>query len=262
MVKRDDVISAIKLILSHQVLAKAKKMDTFANGIQVEGKSKVKKIATGVSVNLEFLEKAVEWGADMVIAHHGLNLTDRNIKGALLSRAAQKRLKFAFQNELTIAGYHASLDIHATVGNNAIIIQKLGAENLDIPFFDNWGMVAEYRDGIKVSELVEKCQTLFNHDVHFVDGGKDKINTIGVCSGGAKLSGAHLFEAYDIGIEAFISGEISEGLGQIAKESEISYLACGHYATETFGIQALGEKLSQHFGSKLELKFIDVPNVL
>lgn len=262
MTTRDDLISALNLIFGHGLLKKVQTMDRSANGIQVQGAPKVTKVALGVSINLEFLQKAHSWGAEFVIAHHGLNLSDKYVYNARLDRAAQARLKFIFQHGLTVASYHAALDVHPQIGNNAQIIKRLGSTPTGESYFQDWGWIGEFDRPVLATKLKDVCQNLFGHDVFAVTSGPKKIKRLGVCSGAAKPVGETLFELYDANIDLHLSGEISEGLDHIASESGFNYFACGHYATETLGVQALGKKLQQQFGSQLQAKFIDVPSIL
>lgn len=248
-------------ILGTPLLEKANKIDHNANGIQIRGEDSVKKIALGVSCNNEFLEKAVKWGADICLFHHGLPLSDWGIVNSQLSPFLEKQLKTIIKNNITVAGYHYSLDVHEKIGNNAQIIQKIGAKKLDIPYYDDWGWVAEFENPVFIQELANECSKLFRHDVFMVLGGSDKIKRVGVCSGGARMRVKYVREIQEKNINLHLTGEISETNPAIAKESGFNYFSCGHYATEVFGIKALGEKIKQDM-PQLEVKFIDVWNEL
>jgi len=104
------------------------------------------------------------------------------------------------------------------------------------------------------------CAQLFEHDVFAVLSGPQKATTIGVVSGGGKPNAEHLTEMEHKGVELFITGETSESIPHKMKESQINYFACGHYATEVFGVQELGKTIKAHFKNKLEVEFIDIPN--
>jgi dinuclear metal center YbgI/SA1388 family protein len=235
-------------------------VDTNANGVQIVGQSKIEKIALGVSANLDFLQEAVKDKAQLCIFHHGLNFSD--IYSSRLDPALQSQLQVVFDNHLTVAAYHFALDHHPVLGNNAQIIEKLGAKRLEMGYFDNWGWVAEFAKPIEASELASKCSELFEHDVFAVYGGPSKIKRIGVVSGGGKPKGKELFELFDKKIDAHITGEIAEGGPSLAKDGGFNYFSCGHYATETFGVQALGNAIKDEFKDKLEVEFIDIANPL
>ncbi len=262
MVTRDELISFIENTLGPDLLAKANTVDENANGVQIHGAEKVTKVALGVSISLDFFHESVSAGAEMTITHHGLHLSPKYMYNSRLDRSQQAVLKYVFAHNLTVAGYHYSLDAHPTIGNSATIIRELGAKRLDLPYFDTWGWVAEFEKPMDIKEIANKLATITSHDVFAVYGGKEKIKRIGVCSGGAKPMGADLHQIYDQGIELHITGEIAEGGPAIAKDSGFNYFAAGHYATEVFGVQELGKKIKEHFKSKLEVEFIDIPNPL
>lgn len=262
MVKRDELIEYIHSLLGHELLHTANKLDPNANGVQIHGNENVTKVALGVSTTLDFLNKAVDWGAEFTIAHHGLHLAGMYIYNARLDQAQQAILRRVFNANLTVSGYHASLDMQPEIGNNAVIIRELGAKRLDIPYFEGWGWIAEFDEPREVTELAKRCKKLFNNEVFTVLAGPSKVKRIGVCSGGAKPSGATLHEIYEQGIELHIAGEISHSGIHVAKECGFNYFAGGHYATEVFGVQELGKKLKAHYKDQLEVEFIDVPNPL
>jgi dinuclear metal center YbgI/SA1388 family protein len=252
-------------LLGKDLIEQANTGDPTANGVQVWGGETVKKIAIGVSCNAEFLDKAIRWGADACIFKHGLGLYHKYIVNSRLDIPTQKQLRLVLQNDLTIAGYHYPLDVHPTLGNASIIIDKLGAKRLNMPYMKFWGLywgyVAEFKKPTYVEELAKECTKLFKNDVKIVLGGPEKIKRIGVATGGAKPSGEMLFELIDKQIELHITGEIDERGPSIAKESGFNYFSCGHYATEVFGPKALAEAIQNDF-PQIEVQFIDVWNEL
>lgn len=261
MVKRDELIKFIHQAIGEDLLEEVKKFDHRANGVQVHGSKEVHKIALGVSVSLDFLKEAVKTGAQFCLFHHGLSLRSDIVNGKI-NLATQSRLRTIFENDLTVAGYHASLDAQSEFGNNAVIIDLLEAKRLDVPYFGGWGWVAEFDKPQDVKKLAGKLSEFLSHDVFAVYGGKEQVKRIGVCSGGAKPRGADLFEIVEKGIELHITGEIAEGGPSLTKDIGFNYFAGGHYATEVFGVQELGKKIKEHFKEKLEVEFIDVPNII
>lgn len=256
MIKRDELINFIKKSIGKDFLEKALKVDDFANGVQILGGDKVNKISLGVSVNRQFLESAVRKGSNFCIFHHGLDVSTYK---SLYPRFLQKRLKFIFENEITVVAFHYGLDAHPVIGNNVTIIKKLGAK-VDKQLMDDWGFTAVFPKPQSVDVLRRKCREIFDHGVLAVTPGPSKVKIIGVVSGGAKPKAADLAEFEEKGVELFISGETSEPVPHKMKESGINYFACGHYATEKFGVQNLGKMIMSHFKSKIEVEFIDVKN--
>jgi len=256
MVKRDELIKFIYQTIGKGLLEKAAKIDEVANGVQILGKEGVAKIALGVSLNEAFLKEAVKRRADFCVFHHGFDL--RTFKSRF-SISAQKRLKIIFKNDLTIAGFHYSLDSHPLIGNSAVIIKKLGAK-IKGSLYDEWGYVGVFSAPQDVKRLRDKCAKLFNHSVLAVLAGPQKVKTIGVVSGAGVPQTSHFLEMEDRGVELFISGETHESVPYKMRESGINYFLCGHYNTEVFGVKALGEKIKAKFKNRLKVEFIDIPN--
>ena len=248
-------------LLGSDLVTKARSIDHGANGVQLHGDGTVSKIALGVSCNDEFLQKAAKWEADVCIFHHGMMVNDWGVRQCRLSPYLEKQLKTAILNEMTIAGYHYSLDVHPEIGNNAVILRELGAKQLEETYYNEWGLVGEFEKAVFVQDLARKCMNLFKHDVFMVLSDNDKIKRIGVCSGGARIRVESVEEIVNKKIDLHLTGEISETNPAMAKESGFNYFSCGHYATEVFGVKALGEKIKSKF-PKLEVEFIDVWNEL
>jgi len=262
MVTRDELTKYIEDTIGHDLLTKANKLDPRANGVQVIGKDKVEKIVLGVSCSLEFLTEAVSAKADYCLFHHGLDLATSSLVGSVLNISQQQQLKLVFSHELSVAGYHYVLDAQSEFGNNATIIKLLGAKRLDMPYFEEWGWVGEFTKPVKSTELAAKLADITSHDVFAVYGGKNLIKRIGVCSGGAKVFGNNLKEILEKSIDVHVTGKIAEGSPALAKEAGFNIFVAGHYATEVFGVQELGKKIKEKFGDKLEVEFIDIPNIL
>lgn len=260
MISRDLVTKALYEIIGDDLLNKAAVKDVLPNSVQITGKPAVKTIALGVSCSPEFIAKAIEKEADYLIVHHGLHIAGDVVRGRF--DAIEHRLKAIIKNELTLAGFHYSLDAHPEIGNNAMLIKKLGANRLEEAYFDGWGYVAEFSEPLLVDELIAKCEKVCDHPVYSVTSGPKKIRRIGLCSGGAKPHGETFLEIIDKNLDAIITGEISESGPSTATEGGYHYLACGHYATETFGVEALGQKLRERFGIDVQIEFIDVPSPL
>jgi len=239
MVKRDSLIQFIYKTIGEDLLQTALQKDELANDVQIFGKKTVEKISLGVSCNKDFLKEAANSGSNFCIFHHGLDFRTYKSRLPLYS---QKRLKIIYQNQMTVMGFHYALDAHPKIGNNAIIIKKLGAK-IKEPLWDEWGYVAKFEKAQDVNELADNCSEIFEHDVLAIYSGPKKVKTIGVVSGGAKPYVEQITEMEAKGVELFISGETSESTPHKMKESGINYFVCGHYSTEQFGVQELGKAL-------------------
>lgn len=260
MLSRDYVTHTLLDIMGPELLAKAVVKDDLPNHLQLKGKPQVEKIALGVSCSQKFLEKSVEWGADYVICHHGLHVGGEIYKSRF--DAIEDRLKTIIKNDLSMAGFHYCLDAHPEIGNNAQLIQKLAAHRLEESYFDGWGYVGEFSTPIIIEDLISRLETVTGHSVFAVKEGPKKIKRLGVCTGGAKPHGSTFFEIIDKRLDAIVTGEINESGPFAAKSGKFHYLAAGHYATETFGVQALAKKLIEIFGINAQVKFIDIPSLL
>jgi len=256
MVKRDELIKFVYNTIGKEWMEKALEKDEQANGVQFLGNEAVNKVTLGVSLNEDFLQEAVKTKAEFCIFHHGF---DARVWKSRYPRFSQKRLKVIYENGLTIMGLHYALDAHSEIGNNVMIIKKLGAKVKE-SFWDEVGYVAEFPTSQDIKKLSAKCAELFSHDIFAVLAGPKKVKVIGVVSGAAKPDGVNLAEMEAKGVELFITGETAESIPHKMKESGINYFAGGHYATEVFGVQELGKKIKEKYKNSLEVEFIDIPN--
>ncbi len=230
--------------------------DHCPNGLQVQGRDEVHMVVTGVSANVALFERAVDHRADLVIAHHGLfwDGDDPRVIGRL-----HRRLAILLAHDVSLAAYHLPLDGHPRIGNNALIAAGLGCVD-PAPFAVHRGRAIGCRarfdgDGIRPDELVSRVAELTGRPPLAFTSGPDRVRTIGIVSGAAI---GHLDDAIAAGLDAFLTGEPAERAMAQAVESSIHLLAAGHYATETFGVRALGGHLVDRFA--VDHVFIDVPN--
>jgi dinuclear metal center YbgI/SA1388 family protein len=230
--------------------------DLGPNGLQVPGPSEVDKVVTGVSAQRALVERAVADGAQLVLVHHGL-FWDFLPTG--LTPVLAERLRPLFKHDVALAGYHLPLDAHPEVGNNAILAERLGCERHE-PFGTYRGVPIGRAgtfpgDGIPAAELFERVRETTARVPTVFDGGPERVRRIGIVSG----SGADMLpEAVALGLDAFLTGEPREHVMADAREAGIHFVAAGHYATETFGVRALGDWLAQRFG--IEHIWVDIPN--
>ena len=250
MAARDELISFLDQLLD------APSFDDYGpNGLQVVGREEVRRVATGVSAHRDLFERAAGAEADMVVCHHGLFwgsdpiTIDERMKGRLLP---------LFRADMSLAAYHLPLDAHPEVGNNALICQELGlrrGEAFGEARGRAIGFVGEPDEPLQLDELAGRCRSAFGRDPLVFPGDGRAIARVGVVSGGG---GSSLGDAIRLGLDAFLTGEPEEPAMADARESGVAFLACGHYATETFGVRRLGELLAERFG--VEHSFIEIPN--
>ena len=220
------------------------------NGLQVPGSGEVARVVTGVSAQLELFERAAEAGAQLVLCHHGLFW---DFHPRVLTPAMKRRLSVLFEHDISLAGYHLPLDAHPEVGNNALICEALGLEQGER--FGGVGWVGRSEPGIPFPEFRERCVAAFGQEPFVWDAGPEVVQAVGIVSGAAHSS---LDDAIALGLDAFITGEPAEHTMADAREGGIHFLACGHYATETFGVKRLGALLDERFA--LAHEFVDLPN--
>jgi dinuclear metal center YbgI/SA1388 family protein len=224
------------------------------NGLQVPGRDEFESVATGVTATAELFTRAREESVDLVLVHHGLFWAG---PPRALDKASKRRLQLLFDGDLALAAYHLPLDGHLEVGNNALLARAIGATDVE-PFAAHRSATIGVRaqlDGIGSAELLARVAAATHREPLAFTDGPDALRSVGIVSG----AGAdHLDEAIAAGLDAFVTGEPTERSMSRAQEAGIHFLAAGHYATETFGVRALGERLAERFG--LRHVFIDVPN--
>jgi dinuclear metal center YbgI/SA1388 family protein len=251
-------MTSLHTILEHleSILEPGAYDDYGPNGLQVPGRETVETVVTGVSANVELFARAREEDADLVLVHHGL-FWGGPPRG--LDRAAKRRLQLLFDADMSLAAYHLPLDGHLEHGNNALLAAAIGCESWE-PFGTHRratiGVAGTLPgDGVAPAELVARVRAATDREPLAFTDGPERVRTVGVVSG----AGAdYLEDAIAAGLDAFVTGEPTERSMSRAREAGIHFLAAGHYATETFGVRALGERLAERFG--LRHVFIDVPN--
>lgn len=224
------------------------------NGLQLENEGVVTKVAAAVDASLPVVEAAVAEGADLLVVHHGMFW-----QGAQpLTRAFYKKIKAAMDGGLAIYSAHLPLDVHPVLGNNALLMNALGFEPSG-SFMDYKGLKVGLTTEamISLTELVRRVGEAVGGPVHVSPGGPEDIRKIGIVTGGA---GAEVAICTREGIDTFITGEGPHWSYPLAEELGVNLLYAGHYATETFGVKALAERLGRVFG--LATTFIDRPTGL
>ncbi len=236
--------------------------DFAPNGLQVEGGLEVETVVTGVSASAELIARAIELHADLIVVHHGL------IWGGGLSKNTgplARRLQLLLGNDVSLAAYHLPLDKHARLGNNVGLCDALGLGAAREPFGEvrgqplgiaaHWAQPLTREDAIgRIAAGVCNGQPprfVFPH-------GPPIVRKVGVCSGAA----SDLLEAASReGCDLYLTGELAERAGDLAKELQVTLVAAGHYATEVFGVQRIAEELLVRFPS-LTVQFVPVPSPL
>ncbi len=229
------------------------------NGLQVEGKEKIKRILFAVSATAASVEEALKFKADCIICHHGLIW--KGSQAHLFKGKMRDRLFPLIKNEISLFGIHLPMDGHPEIGHGAVMAKKLGMSQIE-PFGNHQGMPTGakgvFEKEIKVSKLIEKMEHITGHPIIYnaLDSNA-MIKTLGIQSGGAS---GHWRDATYQHLDAYLTGEISEYDWHESAEMGVHMFAAGHNATEEFGIEELMQKMSQDFKGKLELSFYSSPN--
>jgi dinuclear metal center YbgI/SA1388 family protein len=228
--------------------------DYCPNGLQVEGRSEIKTLVTGVTASLALIEAAIDARADAILVHHGYfwRGEDPRVVGT-----RQRRLKLLLANDLNLFAYHLPLDMHAEFGNNVQLAQRLGLKATARFGEDDLGWLGLTQNTAieTVGQLASVVETALGRTPLLIGDPMQQLGKIGWCTGAAQNV---LADAIAAGANTYLSGEISEPTVHLARESGVAYLACGHHATERYGVQALGTHLAERFG--LQHRFIDIAN--
>ena len=235
-----------------QLLDVAAWKDYAPNGLQVEGKPKIQRVITGVTACAELIEAAIDWNADAIIVHHGFFWKNEPPE---LTGMKYRRIAGLIKHDINLLAYHLPLDAQPEFGNNAALSDQLGLVNV-FPFGAmRLSLAGDLANPTKAQELGETLEQILGRTPLIVGPQDKSIKRIGLCTGGAQDG---IVEAVQLGLDAFISGEISERTTHIAREEGVTYFAAGHHATEREGVRRLGLKLAEHFD--LDVRFVDVAN--
>lgn len=232
----------------------AKIADYCPNGLQVEGRQQVSRIVSGVTASQALLDAAVEAQADVVLVHHGYFWKNEDPRVVGIK---QRRLKTLLSNDVSLLAYHLPLDVHPEVGNNVQLARLLGLTVEGPLERDNprsVGLVGSLDVPLAPDEFKRRVTTALGREPLMVEG-PGPIRRIAWCTGGAQ---GYIDQAVTAGVDAYLTGEVSEPTVHIARENGLSFFAAGHHATERYGVQALGDYLAKQFA--IEHLFIDCPN--
>lgn len=229
--------------------------DYCPNGLQVEGRPRIERLMTGVTASQALLEAAVDWGADALLVHHGWFWKN---EPAVLTGMKRRRVRTALDAEINLIAYHLPLDIHRRYGNNAELGRLLDITPLDqqeaagVP-----GLLWHGRleSSVDAGEFGQRIGDRLERTPLHLGPGAGTIETVAWCTGAGQ---DFIDDAAALGVDAYISGEVSERTAHAAREQGIHYYAAGHHATERGGVRVLGEHLAQRF--ELEHRFVDIDN--
>lgn len=226
--------------------------DYCPNGLQVEGQAPIQILVSGVTASRALLEAALDLHADTIIVHHGYFWRGED---ACLRGIKRQRIATLIQHNINLYAYHLPLDAHAELGNNTQLGKKL-----DITEEGRFGehdiaAYGSFQNPLNLDELDNLLSSVLRRKPLIISDSSKTVQHIAWCTGAAQ---GYFDEAIRLGVDAFITGEISEQNVHTARESGTAFISAGHHATERYGIQALGDHIARKFG--ITHHFIDVEN--
>ena len=238
-----------------QLLDAERFRDYCPNGLQVEGCGEVRRLVAGVTASQALVDAAIARGADTLLVHHGWFWRGEDGRVTGFRKA---RLQALLKHDINLIAYLLPLDAHAELGNNAQLARRLGW-SVDGRFGEQeLGCYGRPPVPTILADLTQTISTQLQRAPLVIDGAADggrMINRVAWCSGGAQN---YFEQAVALGVDAFLTGEISEQHVHLARESGVAYLAAGHHATERYGVQALAAHLAERFG--IDCEFVDIDN--
>jgi dinuclear metal center YbgI/SA1388 family protein len=230
--------------------------DYCPNGLQVEGSSSVRRIVTAVSASRALFTRAADHGADAIIVHHGVLWN--GTEPPRLVGSFRERIRLLLANDISLIAYHLPLDRHMELGNAARLGVRLGLAELE-PFAEHQGASAGvcgvFPEPVDAEDFFAAVAEATDREPQVFEGHRRMIESVGIVTGAAERE---YHQAVAAGLDAYITGEATEWVMHQAAEDGVHYVAAGHYATERFGVLALGEWITERHG--IETEFIDLPN--
>jgi dinuclear metal center YbgI/SA1388 family protein len=239
----------------NDLLQPARFKDYGPNGLQVEGTDTIGHIVSGVTASRAFIEAAIDAKADAIFVHHGLfwRGQDGTVTGWM-----KQRLQLLLAHNINVFAYHLPLDAQPEVGNNAQLGKRLGLQvqgtfgeqNLGL-----WGTRADGQAFADAQALAAEVLQVLQREPVVVQTPAREIRQVAWCTGGAQ---SYFEAAIATGVDAFITGEISEPQAHLARETGVAFLACGHHATERYGAPAAAAHVAAQLG--ITHQFIEIDN--
>ncbi len=245
--KREELLSYLD-----GLLLPSRFRDYCPNGLQVEGRGEIVRIVAGVTASQALLDFAVDRAADAILVHHGYFWKGED---ARLTGLRRRRIGTLLKHDINLIAYHLPLDAHPELGNNARLAALCGWLPEGRFGDQEIAWLGRLPQKQTVAELATQLNLILGRQPLVIGDAERPLLRIAWCSGGAQ---GYLEQAIELGVDAYVSGEISEQTVHLARESGVAYFAAGHHATERYGVQALAEYLQSHLG--LVCEFVDLDN--
>ena len=249
MIERNALLESFRTLLQPEGFK-----DFCHNGLQVEGRSTIRHLVSGVTASEALIRAAIEVNADAILVHHGLFWKgfDGQVSGWM-----RKRLGLLLSNDINLFAYHLPLDAHPELGNNAQLAQVLGFRATSRFGDQSLGLMGSpvHQAWEGDTFLARHIEVTLGRAVTLVQGHSGPISRVAWCTGGAQ---SYFESAIAAGAQVFVTGEISEPQAHYARECGVSYIACGHHASERYGAPAVAAKIAD--GAAIRHTFIDIHN--
>lgn len=247
----------------------AGRQDYCENGLQVEGKREIRRLALGVSFNMPLLERAIAGGADAIIVHHGFfGQNFFTVKGEV-----KEKIRLLLKHDISLFGVHLPMDAHGELGHNALLMKALGAREWQALEVGYVGLNAEGHDLETILEILHKRlheadalilptlerENVFSFRVKYgfqvLANGPGVPVRLGVITGGGS---GYYEKALNQGADTFICGDIREHTPAYSLETRSNFINLGHYYSEKPGLLALRDVLAQTLA--VETFYCEVPH--
>lgn len=239
-----------------ELLSVRRYKDYAPNGLQVEGRRPISRLLTGVTASQALLDEAVAWQADAVLVHHGYFWGN---EPAAIRGMKKRRLQTLLAHDINLFAYHLPLDGHPELGNNAQLARRLGIASVTTLQPEEPSCLifcGELQLPVTGEQWQQHLVNVLGRDVLYEASPCGRpIERLAWCTGGGQ---GYIQQAAEAGMDAFITGEVSEQTIHVARELGIHFFAAGHHATERYGVWALGDWIAAQHG--IEVRFLDIPN--
>ena len=232
------------------LLQPARFKDYGPNGLQVQGRAQIHTLVSGVTASKALIEAAIDVKADGIFVHHGLFW--RGQDGCVVGWM-RDRLKLLLAHDINLLAYHLPLDAHPQFGNNAQLGLRMGV-SADARFGEqSLGFIGTPEAPLTTKNLVERLAQMSGRTPSIIQGDARPLRRIAWCTGGAQ---SYFEAAIAAGADVFVTGEMSEPQVHLARETGVAFIACGHHASERYGVQALGDHLATQFAIEQDRKSV------
>lgn len=227
--------------------------DYCPNGLQVAGCEEIRKLVCAVSASQAAIDFAIEQQADMLLVHHGMFWKN---EVSTLTGWKQHRLKSLLMHDINLAGYHLPLDAHMQWGNNVQLAKQYNWQIEGQTAEQKLLMFGQLPEAQSLQQLASQIEAgLQRTPLVLANDLQRAVKRLAWCTGGAQ---GFFQQAIDLGVDVYITGEVSEPQYHLARETGVAFIAAGHHATERYGVQALAQAISQQFA--VQSQFFDEAN--